>query len=266
MTDFATALDRLPPHIRREADHLVRPRVAFHPAADRLPRAPSQSFVGGHPFVPAGADPAWPVDARGRPMVHLIQLNFAELPELDGFPTEGMLQLFCEGDAVNCYGLTFDGERQGIDGIALRWWSAADLREPSAAAPTAATPFHGAPYDTPLESLEPVALAFGLAPCLPGFWDAHAGASDDYEEFVGNHEDAAVLLPSGCHVGGYPYFAQTDPRQQHPARASVLLLQLDSPEDALFNWGDSGSAQLFGDPGELAAGRLDSLWWDWACG
>ena len=209
---------------------------------------------------------SWPVDGRGRPMVHLIQLNFAELPPLDGFPTDGMLQVFCVGDAVDCYGLTFDGERQGIDGIALRWWSAADLRRPALAVPSAPTPFGGAPGDTPLESLEPVALAFHSAASLPGFWDACAGASERYEDVVADDRESKVLLPSGCHVGGYPYFAQADPRPQHPDRATTLIVQLDSDQDGLFNWGDAGSAQIFGDPAELAAGRLDSLWWDWACG
>ena len=68
----------------------------------------------------------------------------------------------------------------------------------------------------------------------------------------------------GCAVGGYPTFVQGDPRPGHRGRETTLLVNLDCTGD-LFMFGDAGSAQLFGNPAALAAGKLDSLWWNWSC-
>ena len=54
-------------------------------------------------------------------MVHLLRLNFAELPSIPGFPTAGLLQWLCAGDPDDAFGLTFDGPRAGMDGLVVRW-------------------------------------------------------------------------------------------------------------------------------------------------
>jgi hypothetical protein len=54
------------------------------------------SKFGGTPYLPPGF--SYPCDTYsggGRPLVLLAQLNFAELPRLDGFPDCGILQFYC---------------------------------------------------------------------------------------------------------------------------------------------------------------------------
>ncbi|MEL7123908.1 MAG: YwqG family protein, partial [Bacteroidota bacterium] len=50
----------------------------------------------GLPFFPKTKD--YPVDSEGTPMVLAAQINFEEVPVLEGFPKDGMLQLFLSGD------------------------------------------------------------------------------------------------------------------------------------------------------------------------
>jgi uncharacterized protein YwqG len=235
----------------------------MRPAIERTPTSPTQSYVGGHPFVAADADLPWPVDQHGRPMVHLLQVNFAALPSIPGFPAAGLLQWFCAGDPNEAHGLTFDGPEQawtdsGCAGGARP--TSPGLRADRRSQHRRRLPLHSTPQRPrcPLLSPEPVALQFSLEPSLPGSNDEVAGVSLEYDE-----SSDLLPMPRGCHVGGHPYLMQADPRPQHPDRAATLLVQLDSDETGLFEWGDMGTAQLFGDPAELAHGRMDSLWWDW---
>jgi uncharacterized protein YwqG len=204
-------------------------------------------------------------------MAFLVQINFAELPPLPGFPAGGMLQWFVEGDGGNCYGLTFGGGRQGIDGMAARWWSADDLTRPAAAAPTAPTPFLDntlgmGVLDTPLRTFDPVALTFTRSVSLPWYNDELVDVGADLLGTLEEYAEGPGSLTIGSRTGGHPAFVQGDPRAVHPDRAHTLLIQLDAEgDDGLVLWGDGGSAQLFGDPTALAAGDLGSLWWDWAC-
>jgi uncharacterized protein YwqG len=52
----------------------------------------TQSKFLGTPFLPVGT--AYPHDVLVRPMILLAQINFAEVPRLEGYPTEGIFQLF----------------------------------------------------------------------------------------------------------------------------------------------------------------------------
>lgn len=81
------------------------------------------SYLGGHPYWPEGSQ--WP-NYRGEPMSFVCQINFAEVPPLPGYPTEGLLQWFVGSDDVA--GMTFD-DTQGTQGFEVRWIT--DLSAPS---------------------------------------------------------------------------------------------------------------------------------------
>lgn len=64
-----------------------------------------QSKIGGKPYMPIGVE--YPMHTKKqRPLVLLAQINFAEMPPLEDFPTKGILQFFIDG---------LDGELFGID-------------------------------------------------------------------------------------------------------------------------------------------------------
>lgn len=60
---------------------------------DRKPLNSKESRIGGAPLA-IGEDSTWPRDEDNAPMAFIAQLNFAELPELEDFPTKGILQIF----------------------------------------------------------------------------------------------------------------------------------------------------------------------------
>jgi uncharacterized protein YwqG len=64
----------------------------------------TQSWLAGStPWLPLGQKV--PTDVGGAPMTFLAQINFAEMPPLEGFPTEGLIQFFCENcDEDGSYG------------------------------------------------------------------------------------------------------------------------------------------------------------------
>lgn len=286
-------------------DAVVRAFARMRPNPDVAAEdiAPTSSYVGGYPFIPVPADGStpdlWPSyevgeddgtegtsweDHRCAPMFFLCQINFAEVPPLPGYPTEGMLQWFVGGND-GTYGQTYDTPSAGFDGLHVRWYTADDLTLPALAAPSH-PPLTGThddgTYEGPLEVTGPVAVSFTAEDGLPSSNEvfgidasadpavvkmsqqvmAHAEATDEYELY-GN--EGASAFGAGDRVGGYGYYVQNDPRESHPDRARSLLIQLDSEHGFFTMWGDYGTGQLFGDPEALATGDTSSLWWAWAC-
>ena len=67
-----------------------------------------QSHLGGVPYLPL--DDEYPYTNRGYPFALFAQINFAEMPPVPDFPTEGILQIFVDGMDDNL-GLADDRER-----------------------------------------------------------------------------------------------------------------------------------------------------------
>lgn len=228
----------------------------------------TDSYVGGHPFLPVGQE--WPVGANDEAMHFVAQVNFADVPALPGFPTSGLLQIFVESDDV--WGLTFD-DTMGLTGFHCRWHTAADLQQP------VATTNPASPIPIPTDSYSPVAasttprrLAFTETRMLPQGWEhlepvmyRHPRAFEVLSDLWEDHEDLADATLDGwdVQVGGWPSFVQAPPPVPE-GRSTQLLLGFGS--NGLMMWGDVGTAHLFGDPAALAAGDLSGLWWEWACG
>lgn len=71
------------------------PAICLKPVNVEAPASAPCRF-GGDPCLPARV--AWPKDAAGRPMHHLLQIDCARLPAVDpDFPREGTLLLFVAG-------------------------------------------------------------------------------------------------------------------------------------------------------------------------
>jgi hypothetical protein len=206
------------------------------------------SYLGGHPYWPEGS--RWP-NYRGEPMSFVCQINFAEVPQLPAFPTEGLLQWFVGSDDVA--GMTFD-DTQGTKGFEVRWIT--DLAAPSTRYVSYPTRPYGdcgqelfgvvgrcPGYDAPYSFQElhplPYRIVFQHVTTLPDsvdqftekqrymFWAAlkNAGLTDD--EDLPNEQppyyglSAAwrehIYYDSGVHwrdphIGGHPRFIQRDVR------------------------------------------------------
>lgn len=264
---------------------LWRPCVLLRPTGV-APTSATDSFVGGHPHLPAGV--SWPT-RDGRPLMFVGQFDLAGLPRLEDFPGQGLLQWFVVADDV--FGLTFD-DAAGTVGFEVRWYD--DPSAPSVARPTAELPSGADPtgsgdgrawFPMRVGADGPVAVSGTAARCLPGFAEVperlhplladHAeqvGEDRDELEFVWEEYVAGPSSPFdvavGSMLGGTASFTQFDPRGTggYPAAhapAGRQLVQLDSAEFG--GWGDGGIAHLFGDPEALQHGDVSAVTYHWDC-
>lgn len=238
------------------------------------------SYATGFPYLPAEAE--WPV-LGGGPAAFVCQVNFAEVPRLDGFPTSGLLQWFAAAD--DTFGLTFD-ESQGAVGFAVRWFT--DTEAPSQQPPIGGGSGDPGPGPAPLGCPPASTLTFTPGRCLPQ-WAALGPALRDqpiwrelaaavgqrdadpeqlWDEYLLGPSSPVPQLGPGSKIGGCPIFRQGDPRGRaaYPAAnrpGGRLVLELDSAQ--VGGWGDGGAGQLFGDPARLAAGDTSTLRYHWDC-
>jgi uncharacterized protein YwqG len=226
-----------------------------------------QSKFGHYPCMPAGFD--YPKDAEGRYMYPLAQINFAEVPQLAGYPDSGYLQFYISGfDDV--YGLDFDNP-QSQKNFRVLYFEESEVQNYKA---------DFSFLDEVLESdMSPVhrphALHFTKKDEYAGMGDAryengskanllkiaeqYPAIKDELEESLYDSFQA-----NGHKIGGYAYFTQTDPRGYNDKfRNYVLLFQIDSGDDIM--WGDVGVANFFIHPDDLAKKDFSKVMYNWDC-
>lgn len=237
-------------------------KITATPSADI---ARTSSHFGYYPFLPHGFD--YPIDGEGKPMLPLAQLNFAEMPALQGYPAKGILQFYIA--ATEAYGLDFD-----------------DPFNPSAARvvyfedPQFTEMADDIAFLAPLINsefspvLKPHTLSFSLQNEYIGIGDIHnkePGVFDLHayvDTFSGNTKKVLekeiydVFLPMGHKVGGYAYFTQNEPRDA-TTKNYKLLFQLDSGDEIM--WGDVGVGNFFIHPEALAKKDFSRVMYNWDC-
>jgi len=211
-----------------------------------------QSKLCHYPCIPAGYD--YPKDSEGKYMFPLAQINFREMPALEGFPKSGYLQLYISAfDDV--YGMDFD-DMQSQKNFRVLFFEEQEVEK----------------YKTDFSFLDeamasdmppvttPHSLTFMQKEEYLGFGDvryeemnqsAVVSFLEDNEAIMEELIDSEVFNGSGHKIGGYAYFTQTDPRIDEPKfEEYIQLFQLDSIGDIM--WGDVGVGHLFIHPDDLA--------------
>jgi uncharacterized protein YwqG len=218
----------------------------------------------------------YPTGGDGGKLVLLAQFDMAEVPRLDGFPESGLLQFFVAAD--DSWGLDFDDQtsRKGsrvvwhpeIDGSV----SEADvlaLGIPTTRDESVAEnfPFSGE-FALSFDAAQ-MAVGVNCAEFLPEARAAALRLGFDVPDGAGLcdvfDEDALdeAGVSEGSRLGGYPEFAQYDPRDGETAGHSVLLFQMDSGDEIM--WGDMGVANFFITPADLAARDFSRVLYNWDC-
>lgn len=231
------------------------------------------SKVGGEPYLPAGEAP--PRSADGRSMVLLAQINFAEVPPMEGYPEAGLLQFFIARDSDGApYGMDLT-DRSPDTLMAQRWFRVRYLDHLEAEVVGGrAVPRCRGRCATPHDPDRPRRMSFtlGQEPISPadvnfasvvGFepsaWVLERAAAWQVDE--SDLAERALPTASGHKLGGYPHFTQVDPRLEGtPLR---LLLQLDSDDELM--WGDAGVGAFFIDPADLARRDFSRVLYSWDC-
>jgi uncharacterized protein YwqG len=244
--------------------------------ADNLSFA--QSKFGGPPVLPK--DFAYPTDTDGKPMFPLAQLNFAEMPTLEGFPAKGWLQFYISTN--DNFGIDFH-HRTSQKNFRVLYFE--DIDENNIQ-----TNFD---FITKRDMYDysPVSVQHALSFSLQ---EEYVGAHDiRFKKALGMsatklaqtfRASAAIVLAelyqqlsaNGHKIGGYAYFGDRDPRvdkkytDQIPDFGEyILLLQIASvpppTEDAApdIMWANYGVGNFFIHPEHLRKRDFSSVAYNW---
>ncbi|NHZ65440.1 YwqG family protein [Massilia genomosp. 1] len=256
----------LPPELAPYTDKIDASRLAYIDitlkAAQHL--APWNSRLGGPAYLPKGQ--AYPRDPDGVPLALLAQLNFAEMPALDGYPATGMLQFFIAGgeSSAHSYGSApdfptpFDEQRYLALLSAQHYFRVVyhprveqhpqKLARPPAA-PTDALPFGGTAglvfkRDTAPVSVDDYRFQRYLGKPRNAFFRQFGGVGEDLLVEYAHYANKEVV----AQVGGYSNPAQDDPRASWPDDDWIVLLELHGSEadkGLRMMWGDMGMGAFY---------------------
>jgi uncharacterized protein YwqG len=248
----------------------VKPYIAIS-VAKQVDNSPMQSKFGGFPYLPQGFE--YPKTARGNYLYLLAQINFAEVPKLEGFPEKGILQFYIANDDV--YGINFEDQfvQEGFRVLYFADPVTENLLADFSFLPLTDFRFTQINDDDFLPfnldiSEECLALSFDkqAAPISHGDYKFDDFADKEFRDFISDNEDIYdEYSGSGHKIGGYPWFMQSDPREflTEQKEPYILLLQIDS--DEYFMWGDGGVGNFFIKESDLRNLGFSNVMYNWDC-
>lgn len=245
----------------------------------------TDSKLGGVPYLPVGAK--FPVDDKGRQLKLLAQINCKDLEGMDDYPQKGLLQFFIVMD--DCYGLDnpanvviyydeinknikeedilekykpyvdyapFEGEFKikfsfSEEGITLEDFNFDEIF---------VNKYNELFPDNKIESFYDLEEEFNFS--------KEVWYDDDFDNIMEEIYDE--VSGYGSKIGGYPYFTQSDPREDNNFdKYDTLLLQIDSMESEKENvqvmWGDSGVCNFFINKEKLKNLDFSDVLYNWDC-
>ncbi|ELP92535.1 hypothetical protein EIN_260440 [Entamoeba invadens IP1] len=231
------------------------------------------SKIGGLPYYPIGMK--YPTIPSGEYMYLLAQINFSEMPKLENFPTTGILQIFIYPD--NCYGLYGDNGRYDPTKHKVIYHENVDLDEkhqqklPDEVAKNYNENHEISYMRVPFNSV--FAMKGKLKEGASFKWykkdqiiDKMAMKYNVSKDELYDVMDDERFQPQLCSLGGYPNFAQDDPRSDETY--DTLLLQLESigvTDKKEIMWGDSGVGNFFISTENLKKRNFDDVLYNYDC-
>lgn len=247
-----------------------------------------ESKFGGFPFVPLGG--AIPTNAEGSQLALLAQINCAQLPENNMYPSDGWLQIWCLEDEM--YGFCSDTIQPETNQKVL-YIPAGTQGEPLERVEAMYQPYGD--EECPLWFVDDQGAIWGMRlsfthgqqgitysdgrfrdlfldrwnkrypeQAVENFYDL---PDEIFENVVDIHDG-----PDCAHqLGGYPYFTQYDPRFEYRSSEATkyteLLFQIDSQFDTKWDlcWGDAGVRNLFISREDLEALDFSDLLYNFDC-
>jgi conserved hypothetical protein len=247
-----------------------------------------ESKFGGFPFVPLGG--AIPTNAEGNQLALLAQINCAQLPENNMYPSDGWLQIWCLEDEM--YGFWSDTIQPETNQKVL-YIPAGTQGEPLERVVAMYQPYVS--EDCPVWFINEQGAIWGMRlsfthgqqgitysdgrfrdlfldrwnkrypeQAVENFYDL---PDEIFENVVDIHDG------SDCahQLGGYPYFTQYDPRYERDSteltKYTEVLFQIDSQFDTEWDmcWGDAGVRNFFISREDLEAIDFSDLLYNFDC-
>ena len=229
----------------------------------------ADSKLGGTPYLPRGGE--YPCDPAGNPLRLLCQIDCRRCAGLTDFPQKGLLQFFILPSGS--YGLDFDQPTLQT-GFRVLYHPFVD---PTVTETEVLSRMPVLPDDDCFPIREICGLQFSLSSELITredyrfFESFRELTSISFDEL--NLDEADVindkLNGSGLKMGGYPAFAQEDPRSEEDgAEYDTLLLQIDSEicGRQRIMWADSGGCHFFISRDNLRRLDFSDVLYHWDCG
>ena len=247
-----------------------------------------ESKFGGFPFVPLGG--AIPTNAEGNQLALLAQINCAQLPENNMYPSDGWLQIWCLEDEM--YGFWSDTIQPETNQKVL-YIPAGTQGEPLERVVAMYQPYVS--EDCPVWFINEQGAIWGMRlsfthgqqgitysdgrfrdlfldrwnkrypeQAVENFYDL---PDEIFENVVDIHDG------SDCahQLGGYPYFTQYDPRYERDSteltKYTEVLFQIDSQFDTEWDmcWGDAGVRNFFISREDLEALDFSDVLYNFDC-
>lgn len=210
-----------------------------------------ESKIGGLGYIPH--DKNFPVDSQGRQLRLLAQIECDKI-QLDGFMKTGLLQFWVLNDDMT--GIDFDDPTKQ-DGFRVIYYPEIDR---TVTEEEIKSKFVKNEFDD--DCMLPVFRECGMA--FEKSENVYFDYNSDYEEYNEKYDTL-----TGHKVGGYPYFTQSDPRDEKQLEYyDFLLFQLDTDsvngEDAVM-WGDSGVGNFFINSEKLKKQDFSDVLYNWDC-
>jgi len=246
--------------LRSEIESSLLPAIIISPA--KRTTSLTESKFAGEPYLPYYQ--TLPKDITGESMRLLAQINFAEVPQIQGFPTQGILQFFISSNI-------FANAAYYKEDIFQQFYKVRFY--PTVESNITMTTHHHQSHSSnnwfPINeelalqfhsTLEPVSvLDYRAVHHLPSLI-----ATLNYD--VNLHEIYLQhFLGAGAKIGGYAYFLDEDIRHtsQLLQRYDVLLLQIDSNDEFGIMWADSGVGKFFINREKLLQQDFSDILFQW---
>lgn len=214
-----------------------------------------------------------PRDVNNRYMKLLAQLNFEEIPPLEDMPKQGILQFFIAAED-DVHGINFDN-MTNQQNFKILFHNYVEKDESLLVSDFSYMNDLDTTY-FPIQSelaltfnidYEPISICdYKNSELLDNIVDLWVQVSDgeSKKELWEVYNDA--FISGGHKVGGYPFFTQTDPREDEKSYRGndILLLQVDSDFDDIM-WGDSGVANFFICKEDLLNLDFSNVIYNWDC-
>ncbi|MGB3402841.1 MAG: YwqG family protein [Microcoleaceae cyanobacterium] len=223
-----------------------------------------QSKFGGVPYFPKDLD--YPHTPEGKPLYLLAQINFLDVPPIDGFPQKGILQFYIADDDL--YGANFS-QLNEQNGFRVLYFE-----DPSLNPKHLIQDFDFLPEaeDLPINQCYSLKFTVQHEPISPHDYRCPELLGDELDnkiaDYIDEHwnEEDDLFNSCGHKIGGYPCFTQDDPRESldNSEEPYELLLQIDSEEEIM--WGDVGVCNFFIKHSDLKQKNFSNILYTWDCG
>ncbi|MEK5330998.1 YwqG family protein [Lysinibacillus sp. FSL W8-0992] len=248
--------------LRSEIEDSLSPAIIISPS--KRTTSLTESKFAGEPYLPYYQ--TVPKDITGESMRLLAQINFAEIPLIQDFPTQGILQFFISSNI-------FANAAHYKEDIFQQFYK---VRFYPTVEPKITMPSHNNltqssndwfPINEELAlqfhyTQEPVsALDYRAVHHLPSLIATQNYDVNLYEIYLQH------FLGAGAKIGGYAYFLDEDIRHasQLLQRYDVLLLQIDSNDEFGIMWADSGVGKFFINRDKLLQQDFSDILFQWEC-